>query len=197
MRAQFMKEGLTQAMEKFKHHNKGNVPKQIIIYRDGVGGPSMMSKCEKHEVPLIIEAINDYSNNHTKVIYCFVDQKVNQRFFYKNNGDFINAGPGTVIDSEIVKNGNGNTSQYDFHMVPHKATVATAMPVTFSVKYTDSDMQKNAFETLTYHLCYNYFNFGGGIKVPNVVKYAEKAANYSVDIKGKPNANMSDLLHYL
>jgi hypothetical protein len=46
-------------------------------------------------------------------------------------------------------------------------------------------------------LCYNYFNFGGGIKVPNVVKYAEKAANYASDIKGRPNSKMAGNLHYL
>ena len=87
--------------------------------------------------------------------------------------------------------------EFDFYMVPHNATVATAMPVHFSVKYNDSDFNKDAFETLTYHLCYNYFNFSGGIKVPNVVKYAEKAANYSADIKGKPSGRMAGNLHYL
>lgn len=93
--------------------------------------------------------------------------------------------------------GTENPSVYDFVLVPHKATVATALPVNFAVKFNNSNFTKNDFETLTYHLCYNYFNFGGGIKVPNVVKYAEKAANYSVDIKGKPNERLSSSLHYL
>lgn len=82
-------------------------------------------------------------------------------------------------------------------MVPHSATVATAMPVHFSVKHNETNIDKEAFETLTYHLCYNYFNFGGGIKVPNVVKYAEKAANYSADIRGKMNESLAAHLHYL
>ena len=124
-----------------------------------------------------------------------MNQKLNQRFFVKSNGAFINAGAGTVIDSQLVKTQGEN--EYDFYMVPHSATVATAMPVQFSVKYNDSAFDKEAFETLTYHLCYNYFNFGGGIKVPNVVKYAEKAANYASDIKGKPNGGMAGNLHYL
>jgi hypothetical protein len=107
----------------------------------------------------------------------------------------INAGAGTVVDTDIVY--SVDSSSYDFYMIPHNATVATAMPVHFAVKYTDSDMDKKAFETLTYHMSYNYFNFGGGIKVPNVVKYAEKAANYGVDIRGKPNDRLAGNLHYL
>ena len=156
----------------------------------------MTDKCFKEEVPTIQASLDEFTGNmDTKLIYCFVNQKLNQRFFAKNNGNQINAGAGTVIDSQLVKTQGEN--EYEFYMVPHNATVATAMPVHFSVKYNDSNIDKEAFETLTYHLCYNYFNFGGGIKVPNVVKYAEKAANYSADIKGRPNKAMAGNLHYL
>lgn len=196
-RAAFMENGLKAALENYEKHNGGNRPRTIIVYRDGIGGPSMVDKCYNFEVPHIKGALDDcYGGSGPKLMYCFVDQKINQRFFFKNGGEhFINAGAGTCVDTQIVE--STQADKYDFFLVPHNATVATAIPVHFSVKYTDSDLTKEAFQTLTYHLCYNYFNFGGGIKVPNVVKYAEKAANYCSEIRGKPSDRLSSFLHYL
>lgn len=91
---------------------------------------------------------------------------------------------------------------FDFYMVPHKATVASALPVKFSVVFNETAMGRKDIETMSYHLCYSYFNFAGGIKVPHVCKYAEKAANYVHDIKGRNgsfqmNEVLEGNLHYL
>ena len=191
-----MVEGIQSAIKAYAEINH-RCPRQIIIYRDGMGGTSMVDKCERIEVPTVLEAIRNYSGSmkDANVTYCFVNQKLNQRLFVKNNGNYINAGAGTVVDTQIVK--TQEESRFDFYLVPHSATVATALPVHFDVKYNDCQFDKQAFETLTYHLCYNYFNFAGGIKVPNVVKYAEKLANYSVDVRGIPNGKLNKNLHFL
>ena len=70
---------------------------------------------------------------------------------------------------------------FDFYLVPHKATVATAWPVHYKVVHNSTSLSKDDIETMTYHLCYNYYGFCGGIKVPAPVKYAEKLANYASD----------------
>lgn len=193
-----MQEGIKNALDTYKQANNGRLPKQILIYRDACGGPSMIQKVHQTEIAQVIEGVNVYSGNSIKVLYCLIDQKISHRLFYNHNGTKINVGPGTVVDSELVVNdGRNDSSTFDFYMVPHSATVATAMPVLYSVKFNTTGFNKKDFETLTFHMCYLYFNFGGGIKVPNVCKYAEKAANYSVEIKGKPNVEMATKLHFL
>ena len=82
-------------------------------------------------------------------------------------------------------------------MVPHKATVATALPVHYNVVYNSTGFGKRDIETMTYHLCYNYFNFAGSIKVPSAVMYAQKVANYAHEISKIPNDSLSLNLHYL
>ena len=82
-------------------------------------------------------------------------------------------------------------------MVAHKATIATALPVHYFVVKNTTTMNQNDVETFTYHLCYNYFNFMGSIKVPGAVMYAHKVANYANDLKVLPSETLSTNLHYL
>jgi len=49
---------------------------------------------------------------------------VTHRLFGKPNGEVMNPSPGTVLDTALVES-QGDTT-YDFFMIPHKATVATA-----------------------------------------------------------------------
>jgi hypothetical protein len=81
--------------------------------------------------------------------------------------------------------------------VPHRATVATAQPVHYKVVVNSSPYKKRDLERITFHLCYNYANYMGGIKVPSVCMYAMKIANYSHENKVKPNVDMGSRLHFL
>ena len=86
-------------------------------------------------------------------------------------------------------------------MIAHRATIATALPVHYYVVANRTNMSKEQVELFTYHLCYNFFNFVGTIKVPAAVMYAHKIANYAHDILMSANLLPSDELacnlHYL
>jgi hypothetical protein len=82
-------------------------------------------------------------------------------------------------------------------MIAHKATIATALPVHYFVVQNTTLMNQHQVEEFTYHLCYNYFNFMGSIKVPGAVMYAHKIANYANDLSILPNDALSGNLHYL
>jgi hypothetical protein len=83
--------------------------KRIIIFRDGVGGPTFRAKVEEFEVQ---EVLNSIANNKdikrsgpVEVIYVLVDKSITYRIFYKNgngnghgDGSVQNPCPGTVID---------------------------------------------------------------------------------------------------
>ena len=46
-------------------------------------------------------------------------------------------------------------------------------------------------------MCSQYVNFTGTIKVPACCKYANKIANFAIDIGEEPNQLLSDHLHFL
>jgi hypothetical protein len=127
-----------------------------------------------------------------------VDKKINTRLVEKNNDSYSNPAPGTVVDTGLVEHSpqSGNGS-FDFYMVAHKATIATALPVHYFVVKNTTTMNQNQVEEFTYHLCYNYFNFMGSIKVPAAVMYAHKVANYANDLAILPSDRLCTNLHYL
>ena len=68
-----------------------------------------------------------------KIVYCLVNRNITHRIFAEENGSVLNPGPGTVLDVGLVENQGDKT--FDFFLVPHKATVATAQPVHYNVVY--------------------------------------------------------------
>ena len=66
------------------HKNTGQLPEQIVIYRDGMGGPSLTKMVQEREV----ETIRNYLENTTpgykpKILYCLVDRNIQHRLFAK------------------------------------------------------------------------------------------------------------------
>lgn len=95
---------------------------------------------------------------------------------------------------------------FDFFMVPHEATVATARPVHFKVVHNTTTMSKEEIEMATYHLCFGYYGFAGPVKVPMATMYASKIAKYTKEIREDdhkktkdfiPNDKLAMNLHYL
>jgi hypothetical protein len=110
------------------------------------------------EVRHIVETLETKQADYKpKIIYCLVERNIQQRLFSKSNGEYINPGPGTIVDAALVE--RQGDQLYDFFLIPHKVTFGTAKPVLYKVAYNTSGMTKEGFETSTYHLCYNYFNY--------------------------------------
>jgi aubergine-like protein len=187
---------MNRSLKLFQDKNNGKLPDQIVMYRDGCGGPTMETKIMKHEVEYVTKVISDYTQDYNpKILYVLVNKRITHRLFEKDNGGYMNPGPGTVLDTALVES-EGKTI-FDFFLVPHRATVATALPVHFKVVHNTTSLTKDQIETSTYHLCYNYVNFCGGIKVPAPCMYASKIANYAHENKVNPNADLSLNLHFL
>lgn len=123
--------------------------------------------------------------------------------FEKVNGNVINPAPGTLVDKGIVEKDGDKI--FDFFMISNNnPKTATALPVHYSVAINTTDMTKTEIEEFTHHQCYNYYGFGGPIKTPACVKYAQKLAAYTHDngfsLKNKttvPNEALGNRLHYL
>ena len=135
---------IRDALDNWKDQNKGQVPKQIVIYRDGVGGPSFQEKCLKLEGPggELMEAIKGYAPNYDpKILYVFINKRITTRFFEKFGNGLINPGPGTLVDSTIVQQDGDKI--FDFYMVANdNPTSATAIPVHYEVAINTTNLSK-------------------------------------------------------
>lgn len=109
----------------------------------------MMEKALGTELKVVIETIKAFSPGYTpKILYIFVDKIINTRFFAQDGPHMINPAPGTVVDKCLVEETLPNL--WDFYLVPHKATIATALPVHFRVAYNSTGLDKESVETYTY-----------------------------------------------
>ena len=156
-----------------------------------------MEKCYSYEVSTIIKTLNQLiPNYHPRILYTLIDKLSGHRLFMKSNGDVWNPQQGTLVDASVVENQGDRI--FDYYLVPHRATVATAQPVHFKVAYNTFDIDKREIESFTYHLCYGYFNWVGSIKVPAACMYAKKLADFSIDNDiDEINPVLSDHIHYI
>lgn len=109
--------------------------------------------------------------------------------------NYENPKSGTLVDTSIVTE-QGQTI-FDFYLIAHNATVATARPVEFKVIHNTSSLSKNDIEESTFHLCYGYYGFGGPIKTPAACKYAEKYARYISEHDYEETISLAQKLHFL
>lgn len=85
-RTQILSDFIKEALSTFKQSTKGTLPEQIIIYRDGLGGPSMATKVEEYEVSRILAAIKGFAENYTpKMLYVLVERRISHRLFHQEN----------------------------------------------------------------------------------------------------------------
>lgn len=178
------------ALREYERFNNAKV-EHIIIYRDGVGD-AMRDQIKKAEIYTLNQLLKkEFKMAPPKITLVVVNKRINQRFFEsfnQNQATVKNPPCGTIVDSNLVCSQEGETI-YDFFMVSQTATQGCILPTHFFVSYDTAKMEKAALQELTYNLCYFYFNWSGGIKVPAPCQYAHKVCKYSLDINCLPLLN--------
>jgi len=82
-RADIIKAFINEAMGEFQKNTK-SLPEQVIVYRDGMGGPSMTAKVQEHEVRVISDLLENSAPGYKpKIVYCLVDRNIQHRLFVK------------------------------------------------------------------------------------------------------------------
>ncbi len=95
---------LVRALENYQQNNNGTLPEKVVIYRDGVGGPTLTEKCVKFEIPDVTSAVSEYDNGYNpEIVYCLIDKLSGTRLFQKHNGSASNPPQGTLVDTVIVE----------------------------------------------------------------------------------------------
>ena len=173
---------IEEAVEEYKKQNKGESPKGIIIYRQGVS--LQQKELLKDEIRLIDQACE---NRSILYYYILVNTKTTFKFFEKDkHNNFSNPGPGLLIIDGVT-----NRNFFEFYIQPQEVTQGSATPTCFHVAYGNLNFPE-MIPKFTYDLCHIYSNWQGTVRIPNVLKCAEKLSKMSAKyMKGELNPNLS------
>ncbi len=102
--------------------------------------------------------------------YILVNTKTNYKFFEKGNKEFRNPYAGL-----LVLDGVTTRDYFEFYIQPQEVTQGSATPTCFHVAYGNLNCPE-IVPKFTYDLCHIYSNWQGAVRIPNVLKSAEKLA---------------------
>ena len=177
---------IEEAIAKYNEFNK-HLPGGIIIYRQGV---SFQQKEFLEKEVQNIQKVCD--KNKILYEYILVNTKTTYKFFEHQKGGYVNPEGGL-----LVLNGVTNRNLFEFYIQPQKVTGGSATPSCFTVAYGNLNFPE-IIPKLTFDLCHLYSNWQGPVRVPHVLKSAEKlskmTAKYTCD---ELNASLSTGQAYL
>ncbi|KAL0478177.1 RNAi component PIWI/Argonaut [Acrasis kona] len=170
---------------------RGSFPEHLLFFRDGVG-EGQVPEVYQTEIQAVRKAIRRVSQS-TKMSHLVVLKRINTRLaVYGNNGELVNCGPGTVVDTGIT-----NPNALEFFMIAHHANQGTATPTKYQCLDNESGFTTDQLQAITFKLCHSYYNWYGGIRVPAPCQYAHKLA-FLVGQSGlKEETKLNGFLHYL
>lgn len=152
------------------------------MYREGLN-EVQAAKILEDELKAMTKVFGDVSVKakvagwKPKLIYLLVNQKTGTRVYDIDdiNGRLSNPLPGTIIGSEMSKDGS-----YEFLMASAVTTEGTCNMVQYKVAYDSSNQNvpHQALKMLTYEQCYNYPNWAGSIRFPATLQKANKLAKF-------------------
>ena len=149
--------------------NNGEKPKNIIIYRQGV------SDTLKEVLKVEIEQIEQVCKNHNILFYyILVNTKTTFKFFEKTENSYINPSAGLLVTDGVT-----SRNRFEFFIQPQQVTGGSATPTKFHIAYGNMDFPE-IIPKFTYDLCHIYSNWQGTVRIPNVIKAAEKLSKMTV-----------------
>ena len=146
-----------------KENNNKKDPKSIVIYRQGV------SLHQKEFLKKEIEEIDTVcQENKILYYYILVNTKSNYKIFHVENDEYYNPYSGLLVLNGII-----NRDFFEFYIQPQEVTEGSCTPTCFHVAYGNLDFPE-FIPKFTFDLCHIYSNWKGAVRIPNVIKAAEK-----------------------
>ena len=177
---------IEEAIAKYNEFNK-HLPGGIIIYRQGV---SFQQKEFLEKEVQNIQKVCD--KNKILYEYILVNTKTTYKFFEYQKGGYENPEGGL-----LVLNGVTNRNLFEFYIQPQKVTGGSATPSCFTVAYGNLNFPE-IIPKLTFDLCHLYSNWQGPVRVPHVLKSAEKLSKMTAKYTCEElNASLSTGQAYL
>ena len=171
---------IEEAIEVYKKKHKGEKPKGIVIYRQGV------SLQQKNFLEIEIEQIdNTCKTKNILYYYILVNTKTTFKFFEKSSNSYSNPGSSLLIIEGIT-----NRNFFEFYIQPQEVTQGSATPTCFHVAFGNLNFPE-MIAKFTFDLCHIYSNWQGTVRMPNVIKAAEKLSKMTAKyIQAELNTNL-------
>ena len=165
---------IEEALAAYNKKN-GGLPKGVVIYRQGVS--LQQKEFLKNEIGLIDQTCK---TKNVLYYYVLVNTKTTFKFFEKTkSNNYSNPGPGLLVIDGVT-----NRNFFEFYIQPQEVTQGSATPTCFHVACGNLNFPE-MIAKLTYDLCHIYSNWQGTVRIPNVIKAAEKlskmTAKYTKD----------------
>jgi aubergine len=109
--------------------------------------------------------------NSIKLSYILLNKKNTLKVFQVENKNYLNIPPGTLVDDIVV-----NSESFDFFLISQKTNQGLSQATHYNVIYDDFSMKTEDLHYFIYKMCYLYYNWTGGIKIPAPCQYAKKLA---------------------
>jgi aubergine-like protein len=190
--AETLAPSLSGALEAYKT-SRGQYPKHIIVYRDGVG-KTQIAEAFSNELTSMTDVVLEILEKHGADIqlnYIITLKRITTRLL--RAADNQNPRPGTVVDTAITEPG-----KHEFYMVSHNDNLGSAAPIKYQVLSNGSQFDADYYQMLTNRLCSAYYNWWGPIKVPAHCMYAHTLAKVTgaagVD---RERSKLKDKLYFL
>ncbi|GAB2246018.1 hypothetical protein Droror1_Dr00001511 [Drosera rotundifolia] len=149
--------------------SKGLKPKQIIIFRDGIG-ESQFDHVLDIELKQIKQAYLALGEVDLPKFTVIVAQK-NHHLRLFQSASLENVLPGTIVDTEVVHPRN-----YDFYLCSHAGMFGTVRPTHYHVLLDEIGFSPDELQNFINSLCYVYQRSTRAVSVVAPISYAHHAA---------------------
>nr|QZA51939.1 piwi b [Paramecium bursaria] len=182
---------LKLAFEKYQIIN-GRFPDRIIYFRESLHDDQVVLLLE-NEIQIILENANKLNNKFGNNLTVVSITNSYLTKMYRREGDKIFNPPcGTIIDKDVTG------KNYEFILLPVYANRGSSSPSLYRVLYDGISIPIEQLQDFVYAQCYNYQNWSGPIKIPAIVKNAQRLAKFVNEVtKTDASPKLRLYLYYL
>ncbi|PWN36391.1 Piwi-domain-containing protein [Meira miltonrushii] len=162
----------TKLLQMWRKANNGNLPKNVIVFRDGVSQGEYMKVSEIEVTQLKKACTNpEFGKNYNpKIVYVINTKRHRTRFFPKDQRDADRSGnlpAGTVVDTMVT-----HPYIFEFYIQTHAGLVGTTRPSKCDVLFDDLRFTSDEMQRLINSLSYTYQRATRSVSQVPMAKYA-------------------------
>ncbi|KAK3349981.1 ribonuclease H-like domain-containing protein [Lasiosphaeria hispida] len=171
--------GFKSRLQLWGRNNKGQLPENIVIFRDGVS-EGQFSQVLDQELPKIREAcLSLYTSSRRPRISLIVSVKRHQTRFYPTDPTKIHSRSKSPREGTVVDRGVTSVRYWDFFLQAHASLQGTARPAHYTVLLDEifradyGAAAANALEKMTHEMCYLYGRATKAVSICPPAYYAD------------------------
>jgi aubergine len=171
----------------------GSPPTTIVVLRDGVGESQIAGVLQKEVYTLLQLLKQEFGGKKVGLAYVIVSKRISQKFSVENRGYLTNPDGGLIVDSVATRD-----NRFEFYATTQFVgpKQGSAKPTHYNLVHNTTDLSANTIYELIYGSCFNYANFTGGIKIPNLVMMANKQALHVGELYSGDGQDVSEQFRY-